>query len=855
MRRSCQFCRSRKIRCSGHNICTACSERRLDCVYGAESGKGRPRGSVSKNLSRPSRKSPPESSGPGDVPIAPQPSDKSVSKVPRTPTPAEPVHSGGMTSPGDDRSQSQRTMGSELIHMFDENFGGEDGPKTNVYQNALSSFNRRLGKDPASMLNTLVGGNLANMGDQCIMSYDGLLSFMTLELVEMVCGRFGSLGCHNSDDPRKRFYILSLARDHTPAMFESAMPKHDPLAGLDDHRILQMIEIWFSVHPLSTIISKTLLLRDIRTNNHDPCLLAVILADAGHAQSGHAELVDVDALFAFAAVKLYERPASAWTISTAQALLLFGWHELCVGHARRATCYIGYAGRISTKLNIDLSKKSLSGQGQINGVDIGAVETELVQNIYWMAFAITLWSFMQMDQPFSFLLPKNIPTAFPSMDESTSALIKLDIASNNISTLQGEAKALRELWPLSHITSTIAHIYALYPRHQDPNEPSSADSWQNRPIHQLRQLLNVHQDVSALCSKLIYVLLDAIKSLDGQVRAPSSKTVIVIAYHTMIIHMLFPRQEFNSSVVVTEAIIEEFCKSAQALLDIGVSIEAPPETANLLVAGLQASTVTDTFALGLEVSGRAMKYLERRLLEGSLAERELVYQRRPELYRFANVMHSLIQGETVRKAKRFQVVKRTLKQAKLCLRDVDTISPRQGMSQYPSPSEDDSGGTGPEIEMTTSVQTPLQSYNNDHLPLEFDSASLNFSPLTADGPQGAEPFPIDWFNQFTTNPQMQGGMLSMPKPYHMADTGYGDPFGMSKTPISADPAGFPPLNDAFDPLANVSSFPGLPQHSSSQSQSHSSRAQSHSRAPSEHTFGPPMAASNATMDIDDVDSD
>ncbi|KAK6501551.1 hypothetical protein TWF481_009387 [Arthrobotrys musiformis] len=46
MRRSCHFCRLRKIRCSGQNICSACRERNIDCVYEAESSRGRPKNGI-----------------------------------------------------------------------------------------------------------------------------------------------------------------------------------------------------------------------------------------------------------------------------------------------------------------------------------------------------------------------------------------------------------------------------------------------------------------------------------------------------------------------------------------------------------------------------------------------------------------------------------------------------------------------------------------------------------------------------------------------------------------------------------------------------------------------------------------
>ena len=800
LRRSCQFCRSRKIRCSGQSVCNACQERNLDCVYSTEAGKGRPKGSVSKSSSRhPSAKSSLSSSARSEA-ILRHAADEGSHSL------SNPVNMTQIMQAEvgyeDHGHQSQRinTVADELSRMFDENFTIDSASNTNVYQNALAIFNRRLDQDPAAVMHTLVGISADLLDDRNVISYDGLLCFMTQELVEMLSVRFSNLGSHNFDDTRRRFYVRSLARDRTPTMFKPVLPESSPLDELDSHRILQMIEVWFSVHPLSTVISKTLLLRDFRDGTHDTTLLSVILADASHAQSGQAALVDEDALFNFAVTQLHQRSSSNWDISTAQALLLFGWHELCIGHARRATCFIGYAGRIATKLNIDLSKNKVTGQGQINGVDIGAVEADLVQNIYWMSFAITLWSFMQMDQPFSFLLPKNIPTAFPSMDESSSALTKLDVASNNISTLQSQTRMLRELWPLSHITSTIAHIYALYPRSHDAGEAPLSVSWQNRPIHQLRQLLNVHQEVSALCIKVRRVLLDAIKFLDNEDKAPSSKTVIVIAYHTIIIHMLFPRQEVDTQVVVTESLLDGFRASVTALIGIGSTIEATQSTSNLLVSDLRPLADTETFALGLEVCGRAISYMYKRAVEGSVAEHEVFSHHCQDLANFAAQMHKLIQGEILRKAKRFQAVKRTLKQAKLSLQRFG-VPPFEasGSSSRPSLSYDDFNAPSHGSDDSRFVPTPPQSFANDPLSVDFlanNTALLD--PMTNDGFFSADPRPIDWF-QLSSMSQMQDGMLNMPKPYTTTNPRYTDSLPAGKTSVRPSPATVAPANSTFYP--------------------------------------------------------
>ena len=70
IRKTCYFCRSRKIRCSGGQVCTACRARNLGCVYGREASKGRPKGPKSASVARKGvlQKEPDTPASPGCLP-------------------------------------------------------------------------------------------------------------------------------------------------------------------------------------------------------------------------------------------------------------------------------------------------------------------------------------------------------------------------------------------------------------------------------------------------------------------------------------------------------------------------------------------------------------------------------------------------------------------------------------------------------------------------------------------------------------------------------------------------------------------------------------------------------------------
>ena len=561
--------------------------------------------------------------------------------------------------------ENNDSVAADLEQMFNEDFKDAGLTSNNAFQESLAAFHRKITNSPTSMIDSLLSTSMGDRQHRTI-SYEQLLYTMTLELVEMLSVRFGSLGCYRLGDMNSRFYAVSLANDDTPTMFESTIVEEpDPLIDFDSHRTIQMIEIWFSVHPLSNIISKTLFLRNYRSNTHDQTLLAVMLADASYVHENDVIGDSKETLFRWTAAQLRDRLAHECGLSTAQVLMLLGWHELCLSRARRATCYLGYAGRIVARLQKNLVEVPQTGHSQINGIDVAEVEAELVRNIYWLTFSITVWSFMQIDQPYPQLLPSTIPTAFPPVDDSSSAVVKLEVVSDNVSTLAKQSRVIQELWPLSHIASTTAHIYALLPRGKDVDEISQSPSWQSQPLYQLRRLLSLNQNISSLCVHVRKVLVSAVEVLEVKVENALSKALVLTAYHTTIIHLLFPRLDsIHDRVVVSEELLTDFCTSGWSLLELFSVVEVDHDT-NHLITRMRSSTFADIFVLGLDVCSRAIAYFYTRSQEGSALECESITRKAADLMSIASQMHKSSKSETLLTAKNLRLVKKKLKNVKL----------------------------------------------------------------------------------------------------------------------------------------------------------------------------------------------
>ena len=605
------------------------------------------------------------------------------------------------------------------------------------------------------------------------MTYEELLFLLTQELVEMLALRFGDLGCYQVTDRRPRYLISCLSHDDTTEMFDPSTPGPSPLLEYQINRTVQMIEVWFQHHPLSFIISKSLLLQSLQNNSCDEILLALILADVHYAQEDEQARAKGEEMFRWAGSQLHGRTMASMDLAVAQVLTLLGWHSLCTSRARRAVCYLSFAGELITRL-----PTPEIGTKQVNGIDVGEVEGELSRNVYWLTSSITLWACMQMDTSLIKVPQSVMSTSFPPMDETASAVIKLDMRSDNTSTLLSQRRMIRELWPLSHIASTITHIYDLYPRDQNENEASQSLAWQLQTLYQLRDLSSRRQDISILCAKVRRILLDALTLLEAHVGNPSSHAHVLSAYHSIIIHFLFPRSDsISGPVVVTEALIDEFCYSAEAILKAS-AVFNEPESGRVIVSARQSPTIAEVFALGMDACSRAINYFYRRYQIGSQAEMELVLKRNQQLAKLASELHALSKNSKLRALSRSAMVKKQLKHVMRSLASLGLATPRSNTIRSPM----------------TGLSPASQSYDMTTSSMTADptsSAAMDFD----NHPIGMEVLPfLDLGNL---------GNLSSTSP----------PYSLLPTPSSVEPAsdtfmssfyqgldaGMPPFSDPNSP--------------------------------------------------------
>ena len=593
-------------------MCTACRARSMDCVYGREASKGRPRGSKSAvgSLKGTLRKELDVTASPETIRDKTDDDEATPASLIHLPLhlpssrhwPTHVTTNFSITSQSHS-STEDHFLGTALEDLFRRKFQDDRRP-VQLAAPAASSLMSECGLQcPAEhqkISNTR--NNPSTDAVSSLSSKSSPLLNLSQDLVELSSKRLGSLGSFQREDTPSVFVPSLLTQDKDTTMFESdtepaSLPKYS------HHQLCQLIELWVFRHPLSFLISKTLLLHSYRNETHDECLVAVVLGGACLAL-GDAESMQGQRFFEWAEIHLRRRNATSPSLSTVQTLILLGWHELFRSSARRAFCYVEMA-RIALK---DIQHHSdgtpLTNVDRINGIHVGKVELELCQRMYWVTFALDLWAAMQMDVSFDVHTAPNTDIKIPPLEKEASAAYILDERSGNSAALREQESAMQELWPLSHVASTVGHIYALYPRQAAAVPTSSLGGWESKIIPRLRQLVDGPGSFSTVCQSIRSILSDGINAILAQLGSRSSDLFVVSAYRILIIQLLFPGSEPSVPTrLIADPMYNDIIYFVGAFKDHAEMLCRPPSDSSMKELG---SVESSLLVLGLDTCSRAL---------------------------------------------------------------------------------------------------------------------------------------------------------------------------------------------------------------------------------------------------------
>ncbi|GAQ43215.1 3'-5' exonuclease family protein [Aspergillus tubingensis] len=582
-RRSCRFCRSRKLRCSGASVCSACKDRQIECVYDQGGPKGRPWVSGARTTGRL---------------VAGQPGPEPATKQAPWTSPSSPssATAGQLLSP---RLKSVADALSEVTAEMQEKLQGQ-----------------RVDGIPWSQAGS-PRQQPAKLGCR------ELIMVLTQDIIDATVARFSGLDCLAFFANQSQFFRANLASSTPPEPSPALEPA--PLAAYNGYRITQILDVWFGAHPLSMALSKTLLLRDIRSNSYDPLLLAVVLG------GGLQELEDTDAqveseqLLHWASSRLQYISTAAADLSTAQALSLLAWHETCQGNIIRAMSYSIYANRTVTRLTMDTLARSSRDARQINGVDLVQIELEMMHILGWMTLALMVWYFTHLGIVDDSLPALAMMYEHPPMNKDASLVLRLDKAADNLSTLPHQWAWIQEIWTISHITSAAVHLNSIYPRQASgPTSPIAHPhhSWQSQLHEQLRNIQLYKVDIGNLCNEARAVLARNVQIIEANMEDQVAQTWILTAYRTLLIHLLFPRME---TIPVTADLVQNladclafFARSFPVLVHVSTTQALPRSSIQSCVrsymAGLAAcGSAIDALFL---ISPKQLQSWEPEILQG-----------------------------------------------------------------------------------------------------------------------------------------------------------------------------------------------------------------------------------------------
>ncbi|KID99908.1 protein kinase subdomain-containing protein, partial [Metarhizium majus ARSEF 297] len=745
LRRSCAFCRARKIKCSNETICEACRRQGADCIYDFE--PPRPK---SRTISQDGPRSDPAVRADGL-------SGRQRSSTGGTPANGSPT---GTFSEEPMPMDDVDNIALVLEQKFYENFSTDIGPRSNPWQERIAAYHRSIQNSVRERPETMTAEfNPKNV------KYTGILNLLTHDLVGLITDQFGSLGCHHVEDGGARFFLSGLISDETQTMFDDAPLSGNPLSEYGQRQQTQLIDVWFSVHPLSFLVSKTLLLRELRDGTHDEILLATMLADANFSIGDEVAMARGHVLLRWATAQLRTRPlrsnqfSSAGTaqysgistrifsgISTAQTLMLLAWNALCSFQIRRATCYIGLAGRITNEIKEQISSTAAPmTSSRINGIDVFDVEKEIVAYLYWTTHSLSLWAFIQMGNGyFSGLLPTSLTSIFLPVTEASSVIIQLDMVSENFSTLQKQKSVIREMWPLAHIASVIAYIFALYPHDTDTSGSPKTNFWQEAPLLALQRIQQgkPSQDVGAVCREINRVLMESIHILNRQVTEVSSRSLVLLVYHTMAIHFLFPMlPQGQAEEAVSAEMVDRFCASSQEILQIFTVISEQPQDLFSLTPSLRSS-FPDLFCLALDTCARALNLIHTKKKMGALLmDLSMMHTSDTRLQLLAKKLYTTSQNDFLNQGRSLRLVRKHLR---ACVRAFG--GSRSGSASSGTSSPDDGSRSGNSMPQSPLHHNPpiIAGHESDRMSTAttavIDSTSSFISPMdTSTIPQSMDP--------------------------------------------------------------------------------------------------------------------
>lgn len=227
-----------------------------------------------------------------------------------------------------------------------------------------------------------------------------------------------------------------------------------------------------------------------------------------------------------------------------------------------------------------------------------------------------------------------------------------------VSTIQSQAAMTRLLWPLSQLTATLGHVYALVHPYQETAMTQDEIPLHTRHLHQLRQLAGNGLGKKSLFNKIRLCLQEALGSMGYSSPNESLQMIVKVTYRSIMIHMLFSHDSLQRQTLEKET-LEDFNSEAITLLETISSFISGHPSFNT-EAARYFSTTAEIFALGLAVCVRAVQNINAQRSTGSTANEPLFADQYVDLVGILNKTHQISKSEILMQTKRAELIQREL---------------------------------------------------------------------------------------------------------------------------------------------------------------------------------------------------
>ncbi|KAG0170794.1 hypothetical protein DFQ30_001982 [Apophysomyces sp. BC1015] len=262
-----------------------------------------------------------------------------------------------------------------------------------------------------------------------IKMYDLLNHFIwsNIDLVDILIQRLSHLELEHYKDLSLTTNALSL--DPAEDFFEPFPDMVNPLNSLPPQQATRLIECFFSIHPYSVILNKTILLQSYWTDTADPLLLSVVygttiyksqMLEGKPVMLWHAGIRVNRNAFLDYAHHLLSKMSSEATLSRYQAVVMLGLFELTFGYPKRGMALFSLAYMIASKLGV--YDNSIQGLNEI--------ENEMLLMTFWAAYSCIIRGSIELVQ-----VPRAVLNFYmenlPPVNVDASSSYRLDSASGN----------------------------------------------------------------------------------------------------------------------------------------------------------------------------------------------------------------------------------------------------------------------------------------------------------------------------------------------------------------------------------------------------------------------------------------